>query len=284
MRRLALGLVLGLALGSAQAAPPADGWREIPLDAARLERLEREVRRAILARWKKRLRDFDLAFRRPSLWTDGTAARLRADGVSVLARVWRIGDLPVRGRLDFGAVELDYARLGVGQLEVVGETRARVHVQIHRDGLTQLMAKAGFEDIGYEWVPETKEFVLWGYRPIRLLFFRVRPRIKVRLRPFLEGVDIGFRGVRLYISAIPRFIEKIAERRIMAKLGQRITLQKDFDKLARRGLRAAGGVVEILDQDDQVALRAEIPGDPKLAPAQPPVAPPVREGPFSLEP
>lgn len=248
-------------LALALVAPARAEWREMHVDH---ERLVSDVTRAVKARWGKRLRDFDVKLTEPRLVTDGERIHARFEALTIEAHRWYLGDMPVRGRLDFGAGEVDYARLGVGELKVVGEVHGKVWVRIDHAGMAELLGEAGFEDIGFEWVPETKEFVLWGFRPIKLLFFRVRPRIKVRLQAFLDGTDIGFRRVQIFISAIPRFIEKIAERRIMKRLAQRLHLQKDFDKVARHGIRAAGGTVDIHDQSGERVLRVEIPGDAKL--------------------
>jgi hypothetical protein len=245
------------------AAPARAEWREMRVDPGRLTD---DVTRAVKGRWGRRLRDFSVDVRGPKLITDGETIHARFESLTIHAHKWYVGDMPVRGRIDFGPGEVDYARLGVGELEVVGEVHGKVYIRIDHSGLAELLADGGFEDIGYEWVEKTKEFVIWGYRPVKLLFFRLRPRIKVRLRAFLEGTDVGFRGIQVFISAIPRFIERIIERRINKRLGERLHLQKDFDKVAKQGIRAAGGVVEIYDKAGKLLLHVDMPADPKLTP------------------
>lgn len=255
------GQLLVLALALAVAAPGLAEWREMHVDATRLTA---DLTRAVEARWGRRLREFSVQVTGPRLVTDGEAIRARFDALTLEVHRWYLGDLPVRGRIDFGAGELDYARLGIGELEVVGEVHGKLYVRIDHAGMSEFLEDAGFQEVDYEWVEETDEFVLWGFRPIKLLFFRVRPRIKVRLQAYLEGSDIGFRRIQLFISAIPRFIERIVERRIMKRLAERIHLQDDFDKLARYGIRSLGGVIELYDEAGERLLRVEVPGDAKI--------------------
>ena len=257
VRRRGLAVLLALVGG----VPAAAEWRVMHVDPARLVD---DVTRAVEARWGRRLKDFSVEVTGPELLTDGEDIRARFDGLTLEVHRWYLGNLPVRGRIDFGPGELDYARLGVGELGVVGEVHGKLYVRIDHAGMSEFLEDAGFQEVGYEWVEETDEFVLWGFRPIKILFFRVRPRIKVRLQAYLEGSDIGFQRIQLFISSIPRFIERIVERRIMKRLSERIHLQDDFDKLARYGIRSLGGVIELYDEAGERLLRVEVPGDPKI--------------------
>lgn len=261
---VALTLVTGLLVaGPARAGDPPEGWRTMQLSPERSTRLTDELTRALKARWPKRLLEFTVGLERPRIETDGARFCLVADRARVDVLRGSIGDLPVASVIEVESVGLDYSRLGVGRIEFLRDARLRMHVRIGFPDIDRLLAKAGFVDSSIEFDEATGAFTIRTYRPIQFLVFRWKPRIVLRGVLFSEDTFVGVRGLDVDITGLPRFVERIAQKKLDERIGRRIDLRDEYAKLARQGVRILGGSVE-LHRDGKVLVKKDVPGDPAL--------------------
>ncbi len=235
------------------------------LDAERLVKIQGELERALRTRWKKRLLEFEFRLEGLRLCTDGERFHLLADSGRLKVTRGTIGDLPVAADLEIGAVELDYAQLGVGRIAPVAPVPLRIEVRITMDDLDRLIAKGGFVDAEVREGPETGRLRIAATRPIRFLLFRFFPRVELDGILFQEETRIGVRDLGVRIRGLPRFVERIVQGKLRERIGRPIELEDEYAKLARQGLRVLGGSVELTGRSGTI-VRREVPG-PAVRPA-----------------
>lgn len=241
----------------------AGEWRALQLTAARQRELVADLSEALRRRWRKRLLDFDLHLDAPRVMSDGEAAHLVADGGRLVLRRGTLGDLPMEAEAAFGPFALDYAALGVGRLEFLQPALLAARVRISLEGVSKLLAKSGFEDVGVSYDAARQELELWADRPVRFLMFQFRPSFRVRARILIEGTHLGVVDPHVDIRGVPRLLARLAGSRVARRLEQRVELEKDYRKMAARGVRLAAGVVELVGPEGPILVR-EIPGDPEV--------------------
>jgi len=262
----ALALALGFGAVPPVAANEADAaaWREMHLSAERRAGLVDELARALQHRWRKRLLDIDVSLVGPRIMTDGRAYRLVADGGRIDIKSGTIGDLPITGSIELQALAVDYATLGLGRLEVVGDTRIRPSVDITLDQLDRLLRKSGFVETTVQWNEAAERITLNGVWPVRLLMFKLRPRFRVTGRFHVEDRYVmRLDRVRIDVSGVLGFLARLVLSRAERRCAQTIDLRKDYEKLRRQNIRIAGGSVTLRGPHGAVK-QLEFPPDPTL--------------------
>lgn len=252
-------LVAAILAGVALAPASGETWRRMRLSASRQTALEAELHEAVRARWRKRLKDFAFGVEDLRVETDGTRFRLVGDGGWFELREGRLGDLPVTATARFSAFALDYAKVGIGRLDFLEPTWLMPRVRVTTEGLVKFIRKGKFEDVRVDYDTAREELFLAAARPIKVLFLRIRPRFEVRGRFHVDGHRLGVEVEGLKIRGLPRFVGAIVNRALRRKLAQRVDLEYEYRKLKKKGVKLAGGRVELL-RDGEVLYGLDVPG------------------------
>ena len=239
-------------------------WRTLKLSQKRSQSLTNELKDALQKRWRKRLIDISVTLDNERIVTDGKNYHLIADGGCIEVKKGTIGDLPITGSIELGAIGLDYRPLGLGKVKVVKASTIKPSVKITLEQLDRLLGKSGFVNTRVSWNASSNRILMTGERPVRFLIFRLRPKFRVTGRFTIEDKFIlRLDKVRIKVAGILGFLAKIATTRMEKRATKRIDVRKDYRKLAKDNIYFAGGDVELFDGEKSI-FRFEFPPHPAL--------------------
>lgn len=250
-----IACVMALLLGGASPALGAgETWRELAVSDATRRRVGAEFSRALAAKFQVDPATLDVHLERPRLLGDGERVHLLADVGTVRLLDVDAWGLLVGGRIVFRDLRVDYGALALRRVVLVDEPVLRPEISVRRDALVRYRHRKGILDPFFEVDAATGEVELGGAYRLKLAFFHIRPRIRVRGKLGVEGRRAVFHPAEIRVAGVPGLLRRIMQRQV-----DKVSRERLFADLDLRGVQLAGGHFRITGAGGATLLDQPLP-------------------------
>lgn len=244
-------LILGASLATAAHSAESES-DSVYLSEARkksiLEKVESVLERSLGSNSKS----LTLGLSEPEMHRDQEGFVLGFRSGKVILNALDVSGIKVYGSLDFEDLKLDYAALGVGRFKLIGSPRVQPNLRTSHAEFENFMASHGLKDTFLHFDKETKEVVLGGRRPTRILFARVNPLVTVRGRFTIEGKTIGFKVNSVEVEQASGLIAREIESRVRSLATKKVHLEDVLAGAEVKTIDFAEGEVRVTGGEGQV--------------------------------
>ena len=161
----------------------------------------------------------------------------------------KVAGIHLSGTVEVHGLRLDYAALGVGRLRVLDVPRVLPQLTATFDDVATFLGAQGIRAPFVEVDPIGGSLVFGGRRPVRVLFHRSNPEVRVHGRFRVEGSRVGFAVSEVQVSETMGVVAGAIRRKVRHTAAATVDLLELLPGLEVARLDVAGGSVQVTKGD-----------------------------------